>query len=140
MSTLTVENIDIRVTRKVVQVTPENVEDGSLVDFLETYKIIARKGYGLTNYDPEMGTYEHVEGVEYYEAHNSYPTHFHATYGDYIVILGDKDAYTVTQEELSEKSLGTSPKGKDFREPKLRNDSKVRMCYPRYRRNIWGMA
>lgn len=132
MASLTVESIDIRVTRQVVQVTPENVEDGSLADFLKTFNIFCRQNRFPTQYDPETGSYSQEEGIKYYETQTSWPELFYAKYGDFLVILGNKEAYTLTAEELAEKNLGVSEPGSDFREPKLRKAMKVKVCEPRY--------
>lgn len=106
MATLKVEDIDIRVTRKVVQVTTENVEDDSLVDFLETFNLICRKHRFPTKRDAETGTYSQAEGVKYYEANTSNIHIRYAEYGDYIIIVGDKEAYTLTAQELQERKVG----------------------------------
>lgn len=131
-----VETLDLRVTRKVVKVTPENVEDGSLERLLESYKIIARKSDYMRvpeSYDPETGTYETTRGVEYYEAHKSYPERHCAAISDYIVIIGNGDAYTLTPAELITKDPVTSS-GTENREPKLARDSKVWVCHPQNRK------
>lgn len=130
-----VETLDIRVTRKVVKVTAENIEDGSLERLLESYKIIARKANYVRvpdSYDPETGVYETTRGVEYYEAHKSYPERHLATINDYIVIIGNGDAYTLTPAELIAKDPVTSS-GIENREPKLARDSKVWVCRPQFR-------
>lgn len=106
MTTLKVEDIDIRVTRKVVQVTPENIADESLVDFLETFNIICRPHRFPTKRDAETGTISQAEGVKYYEANTSNIHICYAEYGDYIVVVGEKEAYTLTAEELQERKVG----------------------------------
>lgn len=135
MATLKVETLDILVTRKVVQVTKENIEDRSLENFLASYKIVCRNAFFSRNHDEESGTCDRVAGVEYYESQNPYPEKLEAAIGDYIVVLGHKEAYTLTPEELSEKQPEPASETIERREPKLLKDSKVWLCRPQNR--LW---
>ena len=98
-ATLNVERRDFRVTRRVVQVTPENVADKSLALFMKDQGYDCRHALFPRSFDEESPN-DAVEGVQYHELNTpSVPSHF-AVFGDYIVIRGHKDAYTSTAEGL----------------------------------------
>lgn len=95
--TLVVEDLEFKVVRKVVKVTHENLEDGSLPEFMAKQGFRCKGSWG--GYIIDDGIFN---GVTFYDLENYANSEHHVAYfGDYIAINGYKDASVMTAEELA---------------------------------------
>lgn len=100
--TLVVEELEFKVVRKVVKVTHENLEDGSLSAFMEKQGLRCKGSWG--GYIVDDGIFN---GVTFYDLDNYTGEHHVAYFGDYIAVNGHKDASVLTEAELT--ASGAAP-------------------------------
>jgi hypothetical protein len=93
------QDFDFKVTRQVLQLTPEMIPNYEIEFFMEEFGLRCRpktSGYGSWGTeDPEY------TGVYFRDSYDEDAETVHAKFGDYIVINGYRDAYVLTAEEFT---------------------------------------
>ena len=93
------QSFDFKVTRQVLQLTPEMLPNYRIEFFMEEFGLRCRgdvSGYGSWGTeDPEY------IGVYFRDMYDDGAENVHVKFGDYIVINGYRDAYVLTAEEFA---------------------------------------
>lgn len=98
-SNITPQDFEFKVTRQVIQLTPEMIPDYEIEFFMEEFGFRCRgqvSGFGSWGTeDPEY------IGVYFRDAYDEDAENVDVKFGDYIVINGYRDAYVLTADEFA---------------------------------------
>lgn len=107
-SNIQAQEFEFKVTRQVIQLTPEMLPNYEIEFFMENFGFKCRgdvKSFGSWGTeDPEY------IGVAFRDMHDEESEVVHVKFGDYIVINGYRDAYVLTAKEFAQS--GATPVAK----------------------------